>query len=87
MIGTQMQSKTRSWKEAWINIAIGYSINFVANLLVFPMFGYNVTVHDNLIIGVIFTFISLARQYIVRRFMNKGDMKEYTECTNTPSKN
>lgn len=74
-----MQSKLRSWKEAWINIFIGYSINFVANLVVFPMFGYNVTVHDNLIIGVIFTFISLARQYVVRRFMNKGDAKEYKE--------
>lgn len=72
-----MQSKKRSWKEAWINIAIGYSINFMANLIVFPMFGYNVTVHDNIIIGVIFTFISLARQYVVRRFMNKGDVKEF----------
>lgn len=78
-----MQSKQRSWKEAWVNIGIGYSINFVANLLVFPMFGYNVTVHDNLIIGVIFTFISLARQYIVRRFMNKGDIKEFHERTDS----
>jgi hypothetical protein len=78
-----MQSKKRSWKEAWINIFIGYSINFVANLVVFPMFGYNVTIHDNLIIGVIFTFISLARQYVVRRFMNKGDIQEFHARTNS----
>lgn len=67
------QSRLRSWYEAWINIFIGYAVNFVANLLVFPLFGYNISVQDNLIIGVIYTGISLARQYIIRRWMNKGD--------------
>lgn len=67
------QSKSRSWKEAWVNIFIGYSINFCANLIVFPMFGYNISIHDNLMIGVVFTFISLARQYIIRRWFNKND--------------
>lgn len=67
------QSKERSWKEAFINIAIGYGVNFCANMVVFPLFHYNVSIHDNLVIGVIYTFISLIRQYCIRRWMNKGD--------------
>lgn len=67
------QSKLRSWKEAWVNIAVGYSVNFVANIVVFPLFGYNVSIHDNIMIGVIYTFISLARQYVIRRWFSKGD--------------
>lgn len=78
-----MQSKKRSWKEAWINIGVGYGVNFVANLLVFPFFGYNITIHDNLMIGVVFTFISLGRQYVVRRFMTKGDLQEYKQMETT----
>lgn len=67
------QSKSRSWKEAFTNIAIGYCVNFFANLVVFPMFGYNITIADNIVIGLVFTVISVIRQYVVRRYFNKGD--------------
>jgi hypothetical protein len=67
------QSKARSFKEAWVNIGIGYLVNFLANMIVFPMFNYHVSLHDNLIIGVIYTFISLGRQYVIRRWFSKGD--------------
>lgn len=67
------QSVQRSWAEAWVNIGIGYAINFTANLLVFPLFGYNVTVRDNIIIGIIYTGISLVRQFVIRRYFNKGE--------------
>jgi hypothetical protein len=67
------QSKQRSFLEACINIAIGFSINFIANMIVFPSMGYKLTVHDGLLVGVIFTLISLSRQYVIRRWMNKGD--------------
>ena len=67
------QSKARSWGEAWTNIVIGYAINFVANLVVFPLFGYDISVADNILIGLVFTVISVCRQYVVRRWFNKGD--------------
>lgn len=67
------QSKARSIKEACINILIGYSINFVCNMIIFRGMGYALTIHDNLIIGIIFTFVSLARQYIIRRWFAKND--------------
>lgn len=46
---------------------IGYSINFTANMLIFPLFGWKISVAQNLWLGVIFTVISLARQYVLRR--------------------
>jgi len=56
--------------EAWTNIVIGFSINFVANLLILPLFGFNITLGDNFIIGVIYTGISLVRGYGLRRAFN-----------------
>jgi hypothetical protein len=64
------QTKLGSFIEAFINVLIGFGINFCANLLVLPLFGFNVTIHDNLIIGGIFTVISVVRSYCVRRWFN-----------------
>ena len=65
-----MQSKRQSLIEAITNIIVGYSINFTANMLVLPRFGFNVTIRQNICIGVIFTGISLVRSYLLRRFYN-----------------
>jgi hypothetical protein len=62
------QPKTHSLIEASTNLAVGYSINFTANILIFPLFGWNISVKQNLLLGVIYTVISLCRQYIIRRF-------------------
>jgi hypothetical protein len=64
------QTRLESLYEAWINIAIGFGINFVANLTILPLFGFNVTVMQNLGIGVLFTIVSVARQYVIRRWFN-----------------
>lgn len=64
------QTKTGSFVEAWANILVGFSINFVANLMVLPWFGFNVTPGDAFGIGLVFTVISLARSYILRRWFN-----------------
>lgn len=56
--------------EAKANIAIGFAINFVANLLVLPLFGFHVSAGQAFGIGVIFTVISLARQLVIRRWFN-----------------
>ena len=49
---------------------VGYGINFVANLLILPLFGFNVTLTQNLAIGAIFTAISIVRSYLIRRYFN-----------------
>lgn len=65
------QTKTGSFAEAWANIAVGFGVNFVANLIILPMFGFTtLTWHTNLIIGALYTAISLVRSYVLRRWFN-----------------
>ena len=69
-----MQSIKRSWIEAFTNILIGYTINFIANIFILPLFGFHsLTLGKNFIIGIIYTGISLLRMFIIRRFFNKED--------------
>lgn len=56
--------------EALINTAIGFSINYFANLLIFPLFGLHITPSANFAMGVIYTVISVVRSYVVRRWFN-----------------
>ena len=64
------QTRLGSFIEAWINVAIGFGINFAANLVILPAFGFHISVTQNLQIGVIYTLISVARSYAVRRWFN-----------------
>ena len=64
------QSRLGSFIEAWVNVAIGFGINLVANIVVLPAFGFAVTMGDALGIGVVFTIISVARSYAIRRWFN-----------------
>lgn len=55
--------------EAWANIAIGFAINFAANLVMFPlMAGASVTPEANWWGGWVYTAISILRQYVIRRW-------------------
>jgi hypothetical protein len=65
------QTKLGSVAEAWANIAVGFGINFGANMLILPMFGFaSLTLGKNLFIGGLYTIISLARSYVLRRWFN-----------------
>lgn len=70
-----MQSKRNSAFEAVTNVAIGYFVSVLANVLILPLFGYNVTIGDSFGIGLAFTAVSLARGYVLRRFFNRLDKK------------
>lgn len=70
-----MQSKLQSLWESFINILIGYLVALASQLLVFPLFDINVSFTDNLLIGLYFTIISLARSYTIRRYFNKISFK------------
>jgi hypothetical protein len=64
------QSKKGSALEAVTNVVVGYSVNYTANLLLFPLFGWHITTSQNITLGVIYTAISLCRSYALRRFYN-----------------
>jgi hypothetical protein len=76
------QTKLGSAVEVALNLLVGYTINFTANILILPLFGFkSLTVVKNLEIGLVFTVISIARQYIIRRYFNglKFGNKEVTK--------
>ena len=64
------QTKLGSLIEACINVLIGFTINFIANMLILPLIGFHITASQNLFIGVLYTIISVARSYVVRRWFN-----------------
>lgn len=64
------QSHQHSILESFVNVLIGYGVAFVSQLVVFPWYGINVPIRDNLAIGLWFTVISLIRSYAVRRYFN-----------------
>lgn len=65
-----MQTRKQSLIESCVNVFIGYLVALVAQMTVFPLMGIEVSVEQNLTIGLIFTVVSLARSYAVRRAFN-----------------
>jgi hypothetical protein len=65
------QSRLGSFIEAWINVLIGFSINYVMNLVILGwLFGYPITLTANFLIGCLFTVVSVVRSYVIRRWFN-----------------
>ena len=65
------QSRRHSMLEAIINVVVGFSINFLLNMLVFPLFGWQISAAQNIALGVIYTVISIIRSYSLRRAFNR----------------
>ena len=65
-----MQSRWMSFAEAVTNIMVGYGVAVLTQVLVFPLFGLQASLGENLLIGGIFTVISLARSFLLRRAFN-----------------
>ena len=61
------QSRRMSLVEAVANVLVGYGIAVATQAMVFPMFGIHVTMSDNLLIGAIFTIVSILRGFTLRR--------------------
>lgn len=65
------QSKRQSLIESCLNVAIGFGVSLAAQVAVFPLFGIRIEMASNIAIGAIFTAISIARSYCVRRIFNR----------------
>ena len=65
-----MQTRVMSLVESVANIVVGYGVAVITQLLVFPLFGLAASLADNLVIGLIFTIVSLERSYALRRLFN-----------------
>ena len=65
------QTRLGSFIEAWINVLIGFWINFFANLLILPLIGFHISIEQNFFIGFLYTLVSVARSYVIRRWFEK----------------
>jgi len=61
------QSRRMSLVEALANVAVGYGVAVATQIAVFPRFGLETTMSENLAIGAIFTVVSIVRSYSLRR--------------------
>jgi hypothetical protein len=75
MIG---QSRKSSLVEALVNVLIGLVINFCANIIFFPLFGWHIDAKQNITLGGIYTVISIIRSYTIRRWFN-AHIKRFAE--------
>ncbi len=66
-----MQLKRHSLLESIINVAVGYGVALVSQIVIFPLYGMEVPLSANIQIGVWFTVISIIRSYLLRRCFNK----------------
>ncbi len=61
------QSRAMSLVEAIANVAVGYGVAVITQILIFPIFGLHTTLAQNLKMGAIFTIVSIARSFALRR--------------------
>ena len=57
--------------ESLTNVGVGYILAVLTQLAVFPMVGLRATLGDSLILGLIFTAISIIRSYVIRRLFER----------------
>ena len=68
-----MQSKKQSLIESLTSVGIGWLIGVILNMLVLPLFDYDVSLTDGVLISIIFTAVSVIRSYIIRRWFNSKE--------------
>lgn len=61
------QSRLMSLVESVANVIVGYGVAVVTQILIFPVFGLQTTLGQNLAMGGVFTIVSLARSFLLRR--------------------
>ena len=61
------QSRLMSLVESIANVIVGYGVAVVTQILIFPVFGLQTTLGQNLAMGGVFTIVSLARSFLLRR--------------------
>lgn len=74
------QTKLGSFVESLVNVGIGYGIALASQILIFPLYGVELSLQTNALIGVWFTVISIVRSYTLRRIFNRiGTPRQWVE--------
>lgn len=70
-----MQSRMTSLVEAISNTALGYVISVFAGQIIYPAFGLDVNILENMGITAAFTVVAITRSYFMRRYFNWRDVR------------
>lgn len=65
------QSKLESLIESFVNVFIGTVVGFASQVLIFHAYDIKIPWSTNVSICAWFTFVSVARSYIIRRWFNE----------------
>jgi uncharacterized YccA/Bax inhibitor family protein len=65
------QSRRMSLIEAITNVAVGYALAVVTQIMVFPWFGLHPSLGENLALCGVFVGISFLRSYALRRLFER----------------
>ena len=79
------QSRLMSLVESLANVLVGYVVAVITQMAVFPLFGLAVTVTENLLIGLIFTAVSIVRSYALRRGFEALRVRQSARASSTIS--
>ena len=79
------QSRLMSLVESLVNVLVGYGVAVATQMLVFPLFGLAVTFTENLLIGLIFTVVSIVRSYALRRGFEALRVRQSARASSTIS--
>ena len=79
------QSRLMSLVESLANVLVGYGVAVATQMLVFPLFGLAVTFTENLLIGLIFTVVSIVRSYALRRGFEALRVRQSARASSTIS--
>ena len=71
------QTKLGSLVEAMSNTAVGYVISVFAGQLIYPAFGLDVSIFENMGVTAAFTVVAIIRSYCMRRYFNYRDRERY----------
>jgi hypothetical protein len=61
------QSRVMSLVESAVNILVGLGVAMLANAIILPWLGFDISFKQNLIFGVLMTVVSIVRSYALRR--------------------
>ena len=67
------QPRFLSALEAATNVAAGFGIALAVQIAVFPAIGVTATLGQNTTLAAVFTAVSLARSYVLRRLFDRLD--------------
>jgi hypothetical protein len=61
------QSRLMSFVESVVNVCVGFVLAVLTQLTALPWFGVHISIGENFTLGGLFTAVSVARSFILRR--------------------